>query len=326
MIVPSNKVCVACGELKPDTKEFFRPYKNTQKLAVTCKACTYRRSRELARLNAEKHPLCSVDGCTKRSSAQKGGLCDMHAQRLRNTGSVGEAEPRRHPRGTLICSHDGCDKVAISWGLCEKHYRRGLRSKLGTCKASGCGAGASSSSGLCRYHDRAAKGLICSVEGCDSVANGSLGMCYVHYIKVKNHGDPNHVHPRWVEAERKKRDGFTHKTKGYRYIYRPDHPMAREKKPYIGWMLEHRFVMSEHLGRNLEDYENVHHLNGVKTDNRLENLELWSTSQPFGQRVIDKLSWANELIAKYEPDIGKICPHENHSLHWNGAKRHNTAG
>ena len=45
--------------------------------------------------------------------------------------------------------------------------------------------------------------------------------------------------------------------------------------------------------------ENVHHLNGDRADNRIENLELWSKSQPPGQRVKDKLAWARELIEMY---------------------------
>lgn len=69
-----------------------------------------------------------------------------------------------------------------------------------------------------------------------------------------------------------------------------------------GRVLEHVKVMAEMIGRPVVPGENVHHLNGVRDDNRPENLELWSRSQPAGQRVTDKVEWAKHILATYEPE------------------------
>jgi len=64
-------------------------------------------------------------------------------------------------------------------------------------------------------------------------------------------------------------------------------------------VLEHRLVMEAHLGRTLLPTETVHHVNGDRLDNRLANLELWSSSQPPGQRIKDKVEWARSIIDLY---------------------------
>lgn len=82
----------------------------------------------------------------------------------------------------------------------------------------------------------------------------------------------------------------------------------KDKNGYLMWwdnqakkyVPEHRIVMELHIGRPLYPEETVHHINGVRHDNRIKNLELWSSSHPKGQRVAEKLAWAKEIIAKYE--------------------------
>lgn len=64
-------------------------------------------------------------------------------------------------------------------------------------------------------------------------------------------------------------------------------------------IFQHREVMEQHLGRPLLPHETVHHKNGHRDDNRIENLELWSSAQPYGQRVEDKLAWAKWFLAQY---------------------------
>ncbi|MBA5222210.1 HNH endonuclease [Streptomyces griseoaurantiacus] len=82
---------------------------------------------------------------------------------------------------------------------------------------------------------------------------------------------------------------------GYVIVYAPDHPSS----PPSGLIGEHRLVMEKKLGRFLTSVENVHHINGVRDDNRPENLELWDTSQPSGQRIEDKVAWAKEFLINH---------------------------
>lgn len=68
----------------------------------------------------------------------------------------------------------------------------------------------------------------------------------------------------------------------------------------------HRLVMESHIGRPLKKGETVHHINGVRNDNRIENLELWYKSHPPGARLDDKIKWAKEFLEEYGYMVEKI--------------------
>jgi hypothetical protein len=90
------------------------------------------------------------------------------------------------------------------------------------------------------------------------------------------------------------RGGSTKHTKGYVCVYFPGHSRASNN-----YVLEHILVMEEKLGRELYPNENVHHINGVRDDNRPENLELWVKPHPTGVRVEDAVERAKLILQRY---------------------------
>jgi hypothetical protein len=88
------------------------------------------------------------------------------------------------------------------------------------------------------------------------------------------------------------------KTDGYILVKCPDHPNAQSK----GYILEHRLVMEQQLGRYLDPNETVHHKNGIRGDNRPENLELRIGQHGIGQTVEDRIEDAINVLRRYAPE------------------------
>lgn len=168
----------------------------------------------------------------------------------------------------MICVVEHCGRKAYASGLCRTHHRwwkagRDINAEPRIHKYTGS----------------------CIVDKCERKPR-SRKMCELHYNRWKRHGDPR-LGAKSDRIEYSDVNGYIWANKG--------HPLNNTPRS----QLLHRLIMEDILGRPLLKGESVHHKNGNRSDNRIENLELWSSSQPSGQRIEDKLAWAYEIIELY---------------------------
>lgn len=133
---------------------------------------------------------------------------------------------------------------------------------------------------------------VCSVPDCERGGH-SAGYCRTHGRRQQLYGDP------LAGGAIRQNGGGGSLSHGYWQL--AVQPAQRHLVPPGRRVeLEHRLVMAEHLGRPLRADEVVHHKNGDRLDNRPENLELWTTAQPKGQRVEDKIVFAYIVLSRYD--------------------------
>ena len=264
---------------------------------------------------------CKFDGCDRPVKVKSRQLCSAHYCQLQRAGyDESLLKPlqldwnnRKYAKSSNpICKFEGCNNPTESWkyGLCDCHYQQLVRNNYDESK-------------LTPQRHKTYTNEICRFDDCPNFVNGTSrgarGLCNAHYAQLRKHD--------WDESKLKPLRQFYYNTiclsvncneRSYRgglcnscyrrnYINKIKKEGYNKSEVYIGkdgyalvkGIPEHLIVMELKLGRELFDDETVHHKNGLRSDNDPNNLELWSHSQPYGQRVEDKVKWAREFVSRY---------------------------
>ena len=219
---------------------------------------------------------CKVEGCNDPFNAK--GFCRKHYEKFKR---YGDPLYKRETQKGQSCTVPGCGNGIICKGLCAIHYGRWRRN------------GDPLKTALDRDQDTGrffSKSDTCKAAGCNG-HRFAKGYCQNHYYHFWKHGSATGGR----STPNRKRGAGT-KNNGYHFTSVLVSGVQRQ----IG---THRLVMERKLRRKLRKNENVHHVNGIRDDNRSENLELWVKTQPCGQRPEDLVSWASEILKLYAAEV-----------------------
>lgn len=277
-------------------------------------------------------PRCSFGNCPEL--AKHKGLCSRHYYRQWRGIPMDTPFKSSKHKPAQLCPVEGCPRPVRKGGLCQGHYGRRKAGKDMSPPIGSLGFGR----GGWKVEEYGPKPTSCRIPGCDRrVAYLRDAMCVMHYLR-KRSGKDLKAPVRIARGELKEiciMDGCGKKanakdlcsahlyrlTKGHDlsmpfrrknasklgpgrwldgsgYVMCKVPPGTAGAKPG-GFMLEHRFVMQRRLGRTLLSVETVHHKDGNRTNNTIDNLELWSGKHGKGINIIDGIRSSTDWILRY---------------------------